>query len=118
MRRGKEGLLGILPASGGEPRELYKFKQEDQKFVPLRWTPDGKYILFEIVETGQKKWSFWRIPMEGGEPRKFGLEWDSSIFESIHPDGRHIVFSSPGSKSEYSGNCVMENFLPQIKAKK
>lgn len=118
MRRGKEGLLGIMPAAGGEHRELYRFKQEDQNFVPLRWTPDGKYILFEIVEPGQKKWSWWRIPMEGGEPRKLGLESDSAISASFHPDGRHIVFSSPGAKSENSGNWVMENFLPPLKVVK
>jgi Tol biopolymer transport system component len=118
MRRGKEGFLGIMPAAGGEHRELYRFKQEDQNFVPLRWTPDGKYILFEIVEPGQKKWSWWRIPMEGGEPQKLGLESDSSIYVSVHPDGRHIVFSSPGSTGENSGNWVMENFLPPLKVVK
>jgi Tol biopolymer transport system component len=118
MRRGKEGLLGIMPAAGGEPRELYRFKQEDQNFVPLRWAADGKSILFEIMEPGQKKWNWWRIPMEGGEPQKLGLEWDSAISASFHPDGRHIAFSSPGSTGENSGNWVMENFLPQIKAEK
>jgi Tol biopolymer transport system component len=112
MRRGDEGFLGIMPAAGGEHRELYRFKQEDVMFVPLRWTPDGKYILFEHVEPGQNKWSLWRIPMEGGEPQKVGLEWDVRFLASVHPDGRHIVFSSPGSTGENSGNWVMENFLP------
>ena len=118
MRRGKEGFLGILPAAGGEHRELYRFKQEDQNYVPLRWTPDGKSILFEIKEPGQKKWSWWRIPMEGGEPRKLGLESDVRMSLSVHPGGRHIVFSSPGSTGENSGNWVMENFLPPLKAVK
>ena len=118
MRRGKEGFLGIMPAAGGEHRELYRFKQEDLMFVSLRWTPDGKYILFEHVEPGQNKWSLWRIPMEGGEPQKVGLEWDVRILLSVHPDGRHIVFSSPSSIGENSGNWVMENFLPIDKKEK
>jgi len=118
MRRGKEGFLGIMPAAGGEHRELYRFEQKDNNYVPLRWTPDGKYILFEIVEPGQKKWSWWRIPIGGGEPQKVGLELDGRFSVSVHPDGRHIVFSSPGSTGENSGNWVMENFLPPLKVVK
>jgi Tol biopolymer transport system component len=119
MNRGMGGVLGIMPAAGGELRELYRFKEEDLiNFVPLRWTPDGKYILFEIIQPGQKKSSLWRIPMEGGEPQKLGLESDSPIYASFHPDGRHIVFSSRGSTTgENSGIWVMENFLPEEKSK-
>jgi Tol biopolymer transport system component len=115
MNREKVGFLRIMPAAGGEPRDLYRFKEEDI-LIGIRWAPDGKYILFEQKQANEKKYSWWRIPMEGGEPQKLGLEWDSVFYTSFHPDGRHIVFSSPASISENSGTWVMENFLPEYTA--
>jgi Tol biopolymer transport system component len=115
MNREKVGFLRIMPAAGGEPRDLYRFKEEDI-LLGIRWAPDGKYILFEQKQANEKKYSWWRIPMEGGEPQKLGLEWDSVFYTSFHPDGRHIVFSSPASISENSGTWVMENFLPEYTA--
>lgn len=109
------GFLRIMPAAGGEPRELYRVKEEDS-ILGIRWAPDGKYILFEQKQAKEKKYSWWRIPMEGGEPQKLGLEWDSVFYTSFHPDGRHIVFSSRVPTGENSGNWVMENFLPKSTA--
>jgi Tol biopolymer transport system component len=114
----KEYVLRIMPAAGGEYRELYRFNTDNTQIYSqkLIWTPDGKFILFENFQSAEKKFSLWRIPIEGGEPQKLGLESDSYIVASIHPDGRHIVFSSPASTGENSGNWVMENFLPKEKS--
>ena len=112
LTRGNEYVLRIILAAGGEYQEIYRFKKEFYSRI-LRWTPDGKYILFEKYQPAEKKFSLWRIPIEGGEPRKLGLESDSYLYASVHPDGRHIVFSSPSSTGENSGNYVMENFLPK-----
>jgi len=118
MKRGEDAVLRIMPAAGGEPRELYRFKNKKEYTIfTLRWTPDGKYILFDKIQPQiqppGKKASLWRIPMEGGEPQKLGLEADDRISASVHPDGRHIVFSSAGSTGANSGTWVMENFLPK-----
>lgn len=107
-----EGFLRIIPAAGGEPRELYKYK-EANSLIGMRWTPDGKYILFQQKQPEEKKYSWWRIPKEGGEPQKLGLEWNAGFYTSFHPDGRHVVFSSIDPESVNSGNWVMENFLPK-----
>lgn len=107
-----EGFLRIIPAAGGEPRELYKCKEANY-LNGIRWTPDGKYILFQQKQPEEKKYCWLRIPKEGGEPQKLGLEWNAGFYTSFHPDGRHVVFSSFDSESVNSGNWVMENFLPE-----
>ena len=112
INRGTGGFISIMPAAGGEPRELYKFKEKDS-IQGIRWTPNGKYILFEQKQAKEKKFRWWRIPMEGGEPQKLELECDTVFYTSFHPDGRHVVFSSSASTGENSGNWVMENFLPK-----
>ncbi|OGU87984.1 MAG: hypothetical protein A2492_13440 [Ignavibacteria bacterium RIFOXYC12_FULL_35_11] len=111
----KEYVLSIMPAAGGEYRDLYRFKSDNAQiyYQKLIWTTDGKYILFEKFQSAEKNFSLWRIPMEGGEHQKLELESESYIVASIHPDGRHIVFSSPSSTGENSGIWVMENFLPK-----
>ncbi len=105
IKRGKKGVLRIMPAAGGEPRELYRSEQEDDSFFTLRWTPNGKYILFVI---SQPEYSLLRITIEGGKPEKLGLD---IIHLSVHPDGQHIAFYN--STSRLAEVWVMENFLPE-----
>lgn len=109
------GVLRIIPSGGGEPRELYKCDQKKEQLITLRWAADGKHILFVIREFEQDKLRLWRIPFEGGEPQKIGLDINIRHL-SVHPDGEHIAFSTldrqPGEV------WVMENFLPDVRRTK
>jgi Tol biopolymer transport system component len=117
---GKERkVLNVMPAAGGEPRELLRL-ESPETFHPstgLAWTPDGRYILF-----GKRTWSagqphepdeLCRIPTEGGEPQKL-LAMNDLHQISVHPDGRRIVFTA-GWDWE-TKVWVMENFLPGFTA--
>jgi Tol biopolymer transport system component len=111
--------LIVMPAAGGESRELCRF-EEDDGFIfgsscSITWTADGKYILFTMIDSkiDDPQWELCRIPTDGGELEKLGLKMSGSFFNlSVHPDGRHIAFSS----REQSGSevWVMENFLPTM----
>jgi len=105
----KEGALRIIPAAGGEPRELYMCEQNNEQLITLRWSADGKYIFFVIREIEQKKLGLWRIPIEGGEPLEIELE-TNLIGLSVHPDGQHIAFGA--GERQPAEVWVMENFLP------
>jgi len=111
------GVLRVIPAGGGEPRELYRLDEGEGFGRSIAWTPDGKYIFFAIRPPGntlqqleQSKCSLWRIPVEGGEPEKLGLEMNIIEHLSIHPDGQHIAFYTVTDK--LAEVWVMENFLP------
>jgi Tol biopolymer transport system component len=106
--------LKVMPVTGGEPRELYKFEKEEG-FRSITWSADGKYIIFakQPLKQNDPKGELCRIPAEGGEPEKLGLEMIRINDLSVHPDGRHIVFSSPGSSVKFPEVWVMENFLPE-----
>lgn len=103
----------ILPVSGGETRELIKFEEGIRLGRNCsNWTPDGKYFLFAMRDTrvDNTKFELCRIPVSGGELEKTGLKMEYGFMHlSIHPDGRHIVFSSFEPSAEI---WVMENFLP------
>jgi len=109
--------LKIMPVEGGQARELFSCKRGDH-LSTLRWTNDGKYILFVILPSGnsvrqpdQNKCTLWRIPAMGGKPEKLGLEINYTQHLSIHPDGQHIAYYNFSTR--ISKVWVMENFLPK-----
>ncbi len=119
ISRDQEGgrrILKVLPATGGEPRELHKWEEDDVVSLYHTWSADGRYIFF-TKRSNEKteeewKWSLWRIPVDGGEVQKLGLEMLEISSLSVHPDGRHIAFQTSGQKSKFAEVWVMENFLP------
>jgi hypothetical protein len=54
----------------------------------------------------------WRAPLRSGEPRKLDLTAPNMREIRVHPDGRHLAFTSGGDRSEV---WVMENFLRPAK---
>jgi Tol biopolymer transport system component len=102
-------VLLVLPAAGGEPREILKLKKESLSGVT--WTRDGSYLLFS--RAGKGKPELWRIPAQGGEAKSLGLASDENARISFHPDGRRIAFTAGETNAEV---WVMENFLPPPEA--
>ncbi len=105
-------VVKTIPASGGEPRELYTLK-EGKRFswgVGLSWTPDGRHVVVGGPDAPDKPDELWSIPATGGEPRKLNLGVKVNHL-SLHPDGRRIAFTRSDPKR--GGEIwVMENFLP------
>lgn len=113
-----ERSLLIVPATGGEPRELLNLKSSEMFVIPhtLAWTSDGRYLLF--AKRQDKQYELWRIPATGGEPQRLGPLMEGFRDLCIYPDGQRIIFSvdrGPGSQAEI---WVMENFLPTIQPRK
>ena len=113
-------VLLIMPAAGGEARELVRVEVE--KEVPFwgspSWTPDGRYVSFmKGVKGKDMLWQLWRVAAEGGEPQKLGLTVVGRLLAGprLHPDGRRLAISSFKPNLEV---WVMENFLPPQKAVK
>ena len=102
--------LQIAPSAGGETRELLA-KAENTGYL---WTPDGRYLLFSRRKDEATE-ELWGIPVEGGKPQKLGLAMRRLGISSVHPDGRRIAFTGPGS-GRGSELWVMENILPKSTA--
>jgi beta-lactamase regulating signal transducer with metallopeptidase domain/WD40 repeat protein len=113
LDKAKKRTLRIMPATGGEPREIHIFDKEDNRYIVHTWTADGKYILMPKFRPPKAdgKWDLWRIPVEDGEPQNFGFEMASIWQLSAHPDGRHIAFQSSGFNAKSAEIWVIENFL-------
>ncbi|MCP5119592.1 MAG: hypothetical protein GY953_53010 [bacterium] len=100
--------LLIIPATGGEPREILKLKQPSVS--GLAWTRDGAQLLFS--RAGKPAARMWRIPAKGGKPKKLRLATNEGARISVHPDGRRLAFTAGKTHIEV---WAMENFLPADK---
>ena len=122
---GSEILL-VMPAAGGEARELVRVDSE--KEVPFwgtpSWTPDGRYVAFLKGVKGEaqipyksRQWQLWRVAAEGGEPQWLGLNATGQLTGALrlHPDGRRVAIDDIKVNLEV---WVMENFLPPTKVVK
>jgi len=84
--------LWIVPAGGGEPREVFRLPDGD--IGGLAWTPDGAFLVFAAGER------LWRIPVRGGKPQDLGVETGRAAEFSLHPDGRRIAFTAGRTQSQ------------------
>ncbi len=106
--RGKR-VFRIMRASGGEPRMLREFSEQERPgwFI---WAADGRHILFNRKDEAGG-WQLWRLSLDSGELEL--LEMSASNYKehlSAHPDGKRVAFSNgPLGGAEI---WVMENFLP------
>jgi beta-lactamase regulating signal transducer with metallopeptidase domain/Tol biopolymer transport system component len=104
---GAPKTLNTISTTGGEQKELLRIRE---KVGAVAWTLNSQNVLFMRGKT------LWRIPAEGGEPRKLWT-WNKKhlSFEGIrvHPDGRNLAFTVIEPRNEV---WVMENFLPEAVA--
>jgi Tol biopolymer transport system component len=109
--------LMLVPATGGELRELYRFRlqSEPERYGELSWTRDGRNVLF-VRGTGKNGMpELWRIPIAGGEPQRTGLSMEGMRIVAAHPDGRRIAFDSSKFSTAPGEVWVLENFLAAAK---
>ena len=118
-RETRSGIIKLLAASSGTLVELARVEEpKNMVWGMLEWTPDGKYLIFaNSLASGSSEWQkreVWRVPATGGEPQRLELSMDGLAHLRIHPDGKRVAFTGGQDKSEV---WVMENFLPELRAK-
>jgi hypothetical protein len=130
-------MLKVVPAAGGEPRELLQL-QEPEHIRGMAWTPDGRYLIYLLAKMRtvplRNRFSLWRISAEGGAPEQVH-EFDARqgapppIFVvRVHPDGNLIALvgfvgqmRTPQMRPRPQDQelqdqelWVLENFLPEL----
>ena len=80
---------------------------------PLRWSPDGRYLLHPMPE-GDRDSSvirLWRIPVSGGAAERTNVTLHGPWADmDLSPDGRRVVFESGKRGYEI---WVMKNYMPR-----
>jgi dipeptidyl aminopeptidase/acylaminoacyl peptidase len=94
-----------LAAADGKtpPRQLTTTPKKDRQ---PRWSPDGKWILFESNRSGTSQ--LWVIPVDGGEPKQLTAISTEATNPVWSPDGKTIAFVS-AVWPEYSSKPFAES---------
>jgi Tol biopolymer transport system component len=102
-------VLKVIPVEGGAARDLLRETPPLWRRT-VAWAQDGLSLLFaRSAGPDDSRAELWLISSRGGEPRKLQLAAEDLSDLCVHPDGRHIAFTSAQNKNEI---WVMENFLP------
>jgi Tol biopolymer transport system component len=104
--------LTVIPASGGEMRELVQVKFPEFISSPV-WSQDSRSMLFarasasDIMSLAES--SVWQIPAAGGAPNRLGaVSGLGNGRLSLHPDGGRLVYTRGERRFEI---WAMENLL-------
>lgn len=118
---GKDLVIEVLAASGGQKREIYRLPGFGQG--EITWTPDGRHLIFGArYENGNAK-SYFRIPVAGGDAQPIGISASPDgqvqfplVFGAlvVHPNGRQLVYTGRDGNGGNGGHegWVLENYLP------
>jgi serine/threonine protein kinase len=79
----------LYPTGAGEQKQL---TQDDIVHGAGRWTPDGKWIVFDGFEP-DKKARTWIMPAEGGTPKPITPE--GIVGDQVTPDGERVLVKDP-----------------------
>ncbi|MFN2498719.1 MAG: tetratricopeptide repeat protein [Pyrinomonadaceae bacterium] len=114
--------IKVMPANGGEARDIYQFTAEFGGNSRLIWTPDGQRILFVLRQDparpdkpSDQTFELWQVSAAGGEPQRLGLPSERLRDLALHPDGKRLAFAAGQTKNEV---WVMKNFLPLTQPRK
>lgn len=117
LDRGMKRSLRIVPTAGGAPQRVHSFDVMGRFSITPAWSADGKYIFFSSkANPADTEWDMWRFSLEDKRVIKINPQGVSFKYLSLHPDGRHMIFST-----EYEAPSeiwVIENFLPKTKTRK
>ncbi len=119
----------LIPARGGEPRELMRMPAEvapaelldftkGLRMDVIGWARDSRSVfLRKQVSDAKEPDEIWQAPIDGSAPRKLDLKFNrNETGIRIHPDGRQIAFMVQDQERPKPGEVwVLENILPRAK---
>jgi Tol biopolymer transport system component len=122
-RSTQSSVMMLIPASGGEARELFRTISPQRLGVDKEWTPDSRSLIcWRMSGDTVNVLEAWMYPIDGGAPRKLDIDTSGVRVSAnnpnpirVHPNGREIAYVATTRANEVS---VLENFLPAAKSAK
>jgi Tol biopolymer transport system component len=114
INRGENRVVRLISTNDGTTRDLYKFKSPGGFPFSQIWSSEGKYIIFPY-KSEESGWNLMRVAFDDGEKQIIEMNIKGIGSPSLHPDGRHLSFSSAGYSFPENNIWEMKNFLQQEK---
>lgn len=89
-------LVAIIPFEGGQPIKTFDIVMRPLR---LRWTPDGKAMIYNLTRAGVS--NLWRQPIEGGAPVQLtDFKTDQIYYFDWTADGNQLCLARGSSTSD------------------
>jgi Tol biopolymer transport system component len=85
--------IRVVPAGGGESREVLRHSAPGRALGVLAWAPDSRSVIVSRWLEGGTR-DYWWAPIDGREPSQLPELTGAISFLQVHPDGRRLVFVS------------------------
>ena len=89
------------------------YRHVGNHIIQFTWSADGKYFLVPRIDEPPppaSSWSLWRFRVSDGHGEKILANCGRATKITVHPEGRHIAFSS--FESSNAELWVIEDYLP------
>lgn len=105
FKEGKRAHVFVMPAEGGEARDLTPGDHDAPPFslggpTDYAFSPDGKELCFtrnmDKVEATSTNSDLFVVPTTGGEPQRVTTNLGADASPLYSPDGRYIAYRSQG----------------------
>jgi len=86
-------VLNIVSLAGGETIKVYALPEENARVSALKWSPDGKNLVYSLANSEFKNNALWLQPLDGKPPQRI-VELGSAEINSLAlaPDGKTFAF--------------------------
>jgi TolB protein len=92
---GAKFKIAVSPSSGGQPAWTFDPPREETWTFNIRWTPDGKALLYEADHNGVS--NIWLKPLNGGPPRQLtDFRSEAILAFDLSRDGKNLICSRGG----------------------
>jgi Tol biopolymer transport system component len=95
MQPGAKKKIAVMPSGGGQP--VWTFDPPGEAFwtSDIRWTPDGKALLYEADHNGVS--NIWLKPLSGEPPKRLtDFRSEAILAFDISRDGKHLICTRGG----------------------
>jgi serine/threonine protein kinase/Tol biopolymer transport system component len=94
-RPGAKSKIAVMPSGGGQPVWTFDPPHEDFWAYGIRWTTDGKALLYVVDYDGVS--NIWLKPLNGGPPKRLTDFRSETISDfDLSRDGKHLICSRGG----------------------
>jgi hypothetical protein len=99
----------LLSLADGAVHDMAQAPVSEGQATTLQWMPDGA-LLGLVPRKSDKMFELWRVPVEGGAPRKLQFEGPNLGSIRLSRDGRRIAFEAENPQAGL-GFWVIEGLL-------